>query len=779
MFSHTVSTFILKHRLGLLVVYIGLTVFMGYQATKVRFSYELPQILPESNPDFQLYESFKARYGENSNVLVIGVATDQLFTLPIFKDWYELNYKIKKISGVKDVISSANLVEIVRNDSLKQFDFRQIIPKKPNSQAEVDSIKAQSGRLPFYQGFIVSEDGKAHLMAIMLEQDALNHPSRNTSIDQIKREAVAFENLHGLKVHLSGMPYMHTEYVAKVRQEIVLFSILSVIVTGLILLFFFRSWAVMFISLGAALVGAVWSVGFMGLLGHEITQLTSLLPSLMVVIGVSNAFFWTKKYHEEFGRLGNQRQALKNTAERIGEITFWTNLMATIGFGVFSVTGSKFLAEFGQIAALSMLSTYIIGLALLPILYSYLSLPPEKHLGRLENKYINLFLKKNDGWVHHRSPVIYGSVAALLIMALVGLTQIKNTGFMADNLPQNGPLLNDLDFFKRYFKGVMAFEINIDTGRPGRVLTPQTLTKISLLQKEFAQYPEFTKPLSVVEATKFIYQGYRDGDPKYFIVPDALELSKLAEYASNVKSNDNRLSSFMDSTRRYTRVSFQINDVGTRRIAALYALLQPKIDSLFNIDSNTGKQVEKEERYEAKITGSGVVFSKGNDYLLQNSAESTLLVIVLIAILMVVAFGHWRMILIALVPSCLPLVVTAGIMGFGEIPLNAATTLVFSIILGLSSMNVIHFLTQYQDEFRNNKKSVSEAVSTTIQFAGISMFYNATILFAGFVIFTASSFKGTVALGILVAITLLMGMLSNLILLPTFLLWMNKKLVNS
>ncbi|MCP1385980.1 efflux RND transporter permease subunit [Runella salmonicolor] len=767
----------LKHRLGLLVAYIGLTVFMGYQATKVRFSYELPQILPESNPDFQLYESFKARYGENSNVLVIGVATDQLFTFPIFRDWYELNHKIKKISGVKDIISSANLVEIVRNDSLKRFDFRQIIPNKPITQAEVDSIKAKISRLPFYQGFIISEDGKAHLMAIMLEQDALNH-TLNTPIDQIKRETLAFENLHGLKVHLSGMPYIRSEYVAKVRHEIVLFSILAVIVTGLILLFFFRSWVVMLISLGAALVGAVWSVGFMGLLGHEITQLTSLLPSLMVVIGVSNTFFWTKKYHEEFGRLGNQRQALQSTTERIGETTFWTNLMATIGFGVFSLTGSKFLAEFGQIAALSLLCTYIIGLALLPILYSYSSALIEKQPRRLENKNISFFLKKIDGWVHHRAPVIYGSVAALLIVALVGLTQIKNTGFMADNLPQNSPLLNDLDFFKRYFKGVMAFEINIDTGRPGRVLMPQTLTKINLLQKEFAQCPEFTKPLSVVEATKFIYQGYRDGDSKYFVVPDALELSKLAEYAGNFKSNDNRLSSFMDSTRRYTRVSFQIKDVGTHRIAALCALLQPKIDSLFNIDTSTGKQVEKEERYEAKITGSSVVFSKGNDYLLQNLVESTLLVIVLIAILMVVAFGHWRLILIALVPSSLPLVMTAGIMGFGEIPLNAATTLVFSITFGLSSSSIVHFLTMYQDEFRNNKKSVSEAISTTIQFAGISMFYNAIILFAGFVIFTASSFRETVALGILVAITVLMGMLSNLILLPTFLLWMNKKLVN-
>ncbi len=777
MFGHTVSTFIFKHRFGLLVVCIGLTVFMGYQAAKVRFSYELPQILPESTLDFQLYESFKARYGENGNVLVVGVATDQLFTLPIFRSWYELNHKIKKISGVKDVVSSAHLVEIVRNDSLKQFDFRQIIPNKPNSQAEVDSIKARISSLPFYQGFTISEEGKAHLMAITLRQEAPNHPSIHTSIDQIKREALVFENLHGLKLHLSGMPYIRTEYVAEVRHEIAIFSVLSVIVTGLILFLFFRWWVVMLISFGV--VGVVWSVGFMSLLGYEITQLTSIIPCVVVMIGVSNAFFLTKKYHEEFSRLGNQRQALQTTAESIRETMFWSNFTTAIGFGVFSLTGSKLWVEFGQIAALSLLSTYIINLPLLLVFYSYLSPPtPKKHFQRLENKYLSPFLQQLDGWVYQRPQIIYGSVGVMIIVAFVGLLQLKNISFMADDLPQSGPLVSDLDFFKKQFKGVMPFEINIDSGRPGRVLTPQTLTKINLLQKEFSHYPEFTKPLSVVEATKFIYQGYRGGAPKYFVLPDALELSKLAEYIGNFKGNDNRMSSFVDSTRRYTRVSFQIADVGAHRIAALYALLQPKIDSLFNIDSSTGKEVEKEERYEAKITGGGVVFSKQLDYLLQNSIESTLLAIGLISILMVVLFGNWRLILTALVPSCILLIMTAGIMGFGGIPLNATTTLVFSIAFGLSSSSVIHFLTKYKEEFRTNKSSVSKAISTTIQVAGISMFYNALILFAGFAIFTASNFKGTVALGILVAITLLMGMLSNLILLPTFLLWLNKKLVN-
>ncbi|MFN8346212.1 MAG: MMPL family transporter [Spirosomataceae bacterium] len=749
---------------------------MGFWASKVRLSYELAKILPANDPNFQLYESFKARYGEDGNIIMIGVETDRMFQMPVFNDWYDLNQKIKRIAGIKEVVSNAGLFEVIRNDSIKKFEFQPIVGRKPTDQAMIDTIAAKISRLPFYQGFIVSEDGRVHLMAVTLDQANLNDKSRITLTQEIKEAALAFGKHHNIEVHLSGLPYIRTEFMEKVSSEVILFTVLAVIVTGLILLLFFRSLVVMFISLGVVLLGVVWSVGYMSLFKYEISLLTGLIPSLMVVIGVPNSIFLTNKYHEEFKRHGDKIHALAIAAEKIGETTFWANVTTAIGFGVFYFTGSKLLTEFGLIASLSVLSSYAICLVLITILYSYLPEPTQKDLARLEGKRIRSFLQLVDTLVHQQRRWIYGTVFLLVIIAVYGLSQIKAIGYIVDDLPKNDPILTDLTFFERHFHGVMPFEVNVDTGRPGRVLNPQTLTKIRLMQKEVANYPEFTKPVSIVEAIKFIYQSYRGGDPKYFVLPGAVELNKLSEYAGTVKGNEGRFKSFMDSTRRHTRVSFQVADIGTKRITALYNTLQPKIDSIFNIDSETGKWVEKEERYEAKITGNSIVFTKGNDYLLKNLVESTLLAIALISVLMVVLFGNWRMILIAVIPSLVPLVITAGIMGFAGIHLKPSTTLIFSIAFGLSSDGTIYFLTKYKDEFRNRGKSVSEAISQTIGFTGISMFYTAVILFVGFAIFTTSTFKGTVALGILVSITLLMGMLSNLILLPAFLLWMNKKL---
>ncbi len=774
MFWQKISKFILGNRLTLLSLILVLTGLMGYQASKVQMSYALVKILPVTDPNYQLYESFKARYGEDGNVLFVAIKTKQMFRLDVFNKWYDLNQEIRKIDGVKEVLSNANAFNIVRNDSLKKFDFKPLITQKPTTQAQTDSIQVQLSRLPFFQGIISSDDNQCHVMFVTFDQSKLNNTGRIDIANEIKRKALAFGADTKLDVHLSGLPLIRTEYTAQVSREVVLFTILAAIVTGLILFLFFRSMTTTLISLAVVLIGVVWSVGIITTLGYKISILVSLIPSLIVVIGVPNTIFLTNKYHEEYARTGDKMQALAIAAEKIGETTFWANVTTSIGFGVFYFTGSIMLVEFGMVAALSVMSTYAICLILITVIYSYLPAPKTKHINRLDNKTVTKFLSFIEQLVQTRRSVIYGLVTALVLISAYGISKIEAVGYVIDDLPTDHPIYTNLRFFETNFKGVLPFEVAIDTGRPGRVLNPQTLTKIRVLQKEFAKYPEFTKPLSLVEALKFTYQAYRGGNPKYYVLPGALELNKLADYAGSVKGNENRFKSFVDSTRRHTRVSFQIADLGTKRIDELYNKLQPKIDSIFNYEPETGQWADKDERYDARITGNSVIFTKGNDYLLANLVESTLLAIALISVIMVLLFGNWRMILIAVVPSLVPLLITAGLMGFFDIRLKPSTTLIFSIAFGLSSDGTIYFLTKFKEESQKLGMTVAQAVSNTIRLTGISMFYTAIILFAGFAIFTASTFKGTVSLGILVSITLLMGMLSNLVLLPAFLMWVDK-----
>ncbi len=775
LFWHSLSKFILKYRGVLMTIALLSTAFMGYQASNIRLSYELARILPVSDANYQLYEEFKARYGEDGNVLVIGIKTDSMFTKALFNDWYTLGTEVKQIDGIKEVLSNANLFTIIRNDEENKFDFKPLVTSQPTSQAEVDSIYTQIEALPFYKGFVISDEGDAHLMAVTFDQQKLNSKSRISITNEIKEKALAFGEKHNLEVHLSGMPYIRTEFMSKVSKEMGLFMGLAFAITAVILLLFFRSAIVALASAFVVGLGVVWSLGLISVFGYQITLLSGLIPPLLIVIGIPNSIFLINRYHQEFSQSGDKLGALALSIEKSSETTFWANVTTAIGFGVFYLTGSPLLTEFGLVASLCVMITYILSIVLIPILFSVLPTPTPRQMRHLDARRINAFLGLVSQMVRTRRTLIYTFVGVITAISIYGITKITAVGYVVDDLPQNDPVYADLKFFESNFKGVMPFEVNIDTGRPGGVLDPRVLTKIRVMQREFAKYPEITRPLSVVEAIKFFYQSYRGGDPRFFRMPGALELNKLAGYASTFKGKENRFGGFLDSMRQYTRVSFQIADVGTRRITELYNQLQPKIDTIFNYDASQEQWRPKEERIEANLTGNSVVFTKGNDYLQKNLLESTILAIILISIIMALLFGNLRMIAIAVIPSTVPLIITAGLMGFFDIHLKPSTVLIFSIAFGLSSDGTIYFLTKYKDELRNGG-TIADAVERTIQHTGISMFYTVMILFAGFSIFGASTFQGTVVLGILVSITLLMGMTCNLILLPAFLMSLDKRI---
>lgn len=770
-----IAAFILSNRLVLLILVAVGTVFMGYHAAQVKLSYEFAKILPVTDPDYKQYQAFKGRFGEDGNIMVVGVETDSMYQLPFLRDWQQLNRQIKQIDGIRDVVSNTGLYTIRLNDSTDRFQLQPVVKELPTTQAEADSLRATLGRLPFYQGLVTDSSGRAHLMAVSFDQKKLNTKGRIATVRQVEQLVDAFGERHHMTVHLSGLPYIRTEFTAKVSRELGLFMGLAFLVTASILFIFFRSASVVGISMAVVAVGVVWALGYLVLLGYSITILSGLIPPILIVIGVPNAIFLLNRYHDELNKGLPQREALSVAIAKVGETTFFANVTTSIGFFVFYFTASPFLLEFGLIAALGIMTTFATSLILIPVVFSYLNVPSEKHRSHLDSPLVTRFLVWVDRLVHRRRAAVYLFVGVCVVAGLVGMSLIRATGYMVDDLPKNDPIYTDLKYFEKTYKGVLPFEVSIDAGRPGRVLTPPTLNKIRQLQREFGQHPELARPLSVVEAVKFFYQAYRGGDPRYYLLPPALEMAKLQRYTSQLSTGTKRtgsvsLASYVDTSRRYTRVSFQVADIGSTRLRALIDQLQPRADSIFNFDRETGRWVDPADRYAVNITGNSVTFTRGNEYLLRNLAESTLLAIGLVSVILIILLRDVRLSLTAIVPSIVPLIVTAGLMGYFHINLKPSTILIFSIAFGLSSDGTIYFITKYRDELRDKSVDVAEAISRTIRQTGVSMVYTAFILFAGFAIFTASTFQGTVSLGILVSITLLMGMTSNLILLPAFLM---------
>ncbi len=773
---------ILRYKFPLLGFILLLTIGLGFKASQIQLSYELAKILPKSDERFQLYEGFKKKYGEDGAVMVIAVENDQIFSPEEFKAWRELSSAVKNQPGIKNVLSLATLPELYIDSTEKKFKTRLLLDSTVVlNQENLSHFKAQLGNLPIYKNFLYTEDLQTHLLLITLDQKVINDKGRITLVKNIKALGEQYQAKMKHTVHMTGMPFIRTEYTSQVTKELSLFLGLAILVTSLILLFFFRSLQVVFFANIVVLVGIVASLATIVFFGFKITLLSGLIPPLIVVIGIPNVIFLLNKYHETYLAGKSKEESLIESASKVGRTLFLANLTTSIGFGVFAFTGSALLVEFGVVAALNVMITFFISLVLIPIFFSFLAPPQKKDLAHFESVRVNKFLNRVDVWVLHHRKFIYGFISIVLVISIYGLTKIQAVGYIVDDLPRDNAIYTDLKFVEERFKGVMPFEINIDAFEKGRALTPELLAKIKRTEKLIAKYPEFTQGLSILTATKYLYQVYRGGDPKYFTLPGIDELAKLKDFQSSLNGKNNLFSGFLDKDQRFTRVSFQMQDAGTVRTRALFDEIQPKIDSIFRTDIETGELMAKGDKrgYQADVTGNSVIYAFQTEYLQVNLIESTITAIVLICILMALLFRSWKMVLISTLPSLIPLIITAGLMGYFGIALKPSTILIFSIAFGISSDGTIYFLTRYKEEWGKNNKNIQKAVQTTILKTGVSMFYTAMILFFGFFIFTASTFKGTQALGILVSVTLLMAMICNLILLPAFLLGLNKKEIST
>lgn len=745
---------------------LALTILMAFYASRVKLSYEAARILPLSDTTYSEYLKFKEKFGEDGTVMVIGFKSDSLWTKNVFSEWHELTNQIKKIEGIQEVISVTRAFHVLRNDSLHKLEFKQLQESRPVTQEEVDAVKQELERLPFYQGLLYNDTTKATVMAITFDQKKINTKGRIEIVGQIKQMSDKFAADHQLTLHYSGLPYIRTAVSQKILAEMKMFLFLALGVTAFILLVFFRSFYAVLFPMLVVILGVVWSFGTLELFGYKITILTSLIAPIIIVIGIPNCILLLNKYQQEYAKHQNKIKALVRSIYRIGVSTFFANVTTAFGFLVFAFTHSDVLVEFGIITAINVMLTFLISLILIPIAFSFLPTPSTKQIKHLERKSLSFILKKIDKWVHAYRMRIYTIVIILVVVSLYGMTKIKSIGFVVDDLPKKDVIYTDLKFFEENFRGVLPFEISVDTKKPKGVLELKNLYKINRVQKVMAGYKEFSEPVSIAEGIKFSYQGLQDNDPKYYIIPNVEEMGRLSGYANTAKGNERMFRSIIDSSQQVTRISFQVADIGSVKMKELLSEIKPRIDSILPPDE-----------YDVKLTGNSIIFLKNNDYLLLNLKESIVLAILLIGSVMFFLFMSFRMVVIALIPSMTPLLVTAAMMGYFNIALKPSTILIFSIAFGIASDGTMYFLTRYRQELRKHGGSISKTVSKVIHETGPSMVYTAVILFAGFFIFTASSFGGTSALGLLISITLLLAMLSNLIFLPTLLLSLEKRII--
>ena len=759
--------FILRYRLAIIIGIFSVTLFMAWSATRVQMSYELAQMLPQSDTVFKQYDQFRNTFGEDGNVVFVGIQDERFFQLEYFNRWQIIMDSLRQIEGVTEVISISNIPNITRDDQTRSFTFEPVFPFEPQTQDELDSLMQKAFELKFYDKLLFNAETNTILTLVSLDRSLLNTKARVSLIRQIYDTASAYEDNTGIDIHYSGLPYIRTRTAEKIESELKLFIFLALLIAALALFAFFRSFKAVFFSVLIVIISVIWALGLVSLMGYEITILTGTLPPLLIIIGVENCIFLLNKYHQEYKSHGNKIKGLVRVVQRIGKATMLTNATTAVGFATFIITGNTLLVEFGIVAAINILFVFLLTIFLIPIFFSYLAPPQLKHISHLDNQFVRNAIKRVINTVMFKRKRVYIIFSLLFITGVWGISKLHTSGSVVDDIPHRDPMYKDLRFFEENINGILPLEIVIETQRPNGVMHPRILAAIDELQQELAKQPELSRPLSIAEVLKFAKQAFYRGNPEMYELPNSHERNFIMSYLpSGAEMNKSIVNSLVDSNMQKTRLSVQMANIGTREIQQLQDDIQPVIDSVFDPEVTN-----------VYMTGASVVFLKGSGYLIKNLLTSLIFAIIIISLLMALLFNHTRMILVSIIANLFPQLLTAALMGFLGVPIKPSTILVFSIALGISVDNSIHFLAKFKQELALNNSNIKHAVLTALRESGVSMVYTFVVLFFGFIIFTASSFGGTQALGYLIAFTLLVALVSNLYLMPSILLSVHKRIL--
>lgn len=830
------SQFILRNRILILSIILTITIILGYFAvTNIKIDNTYGTMLPKDSQPKKDYELLKKSFGGSESLLIFAIETEDLYQKDKFQAWYDFGERVAAFSAVDSVLSEAHLYQVKRDAEKKVFYFDAVIQNRPETQEEIDSLRTIIRSNPLYNNILYNEETNASLMMVFINESIMSDMKKANVLFDIEATSLDYEALLG-PVRVSGMPHIRVAVGKKLKAELGLFIALSIGVTSLLLFFFFRSLKIVLIANTVVFVGVIWSLGSIGALDYQLSILMVLIPPLIIVISIPNCIFLINKFHQEIKDHGNKAKALSRVIQKIGNATFLTNLTTALGFSTFIFTNSERLSEFGLIASMNILFVFVLSITILPIVLSYSKIPKPQHLKHLEKQWLHYTVEKIENLtLNNRRWVFIGSFVVIII-ATIGALQIEATGNITGDLPQHDPITNDLHFIQDNFGGSIPFDVLLDTKKSNSFYT--RFSEIDSAQRYLESFGDFSKSLSISDAIKVANMAFSDGNPSKYTLPSDAKMRMINDYVKNTASEASGTNGFLDSTHMLTRITAQIKDLGSYEIQEIIDSMRPgfierinpqkaALDSLYTLANQSegteqvaifnsiyttspvvlsdlkemyGTATDTDEalfshqsesgftdslrkvidlnEWSVTFTGTSVVASNGTQYLVVNLVISLAIAIVMIGFLMSILFRSWRMVLVSLVPNFIPLLFTAGVMGYAGIPIKPSTLLVFSIAFGISVDDTIHFLAKFRQELKLHEHDLRRCILMALRETGTSMIYTSIVLFFGFLMFAFSQFGGTKALGVLVSLTLLVAMFANLLILPSLLLWMEKKISN-
>lgn len=729
----------------------------GLKDLYVSFSFD--SFYPKSNPEYTYYHNYRNIFMADDDLMesiALVSPKGDIFNIAFLQQADSIFTKIGRLEGVDSMISGTRFSYLKRSG----LHFKEIPYLQFQTEEDIQSSRQNVAKDSAMFGTFITKDHKglcAHFMIDTTISDNWKRDILNHQVDSILKQSK-------LKYIATGIPYIRTQYVTKIENEVKLFVIIAMVLLAIMLTLTFRNWVLVILPIATVMVGAIWTYGLMAMTGQPINIITNLLIPIVFVVGVSDIIHISTKYLTEL-KSGKERQAaMLTTLDEIGFATLLTCITTAVGFLSLAVTDVAPLYYFGLYGSFGVIGTYLISITLIPNILMNI---PSKFLLSAKS------IEGSEKWTplllfFHRIStgkprLVIAMFSIILAVSIYFTTQIPMNMHLLEDLSWRDPVRESMIFFEKNLFGVRPFEIGITAKGDKKVTDREVLVEIEKIQYWLdtkTDFQLFISPVTFIKGANYVAHFNRDSSR--VIPPTQTEIDELINFAE-ARNGDVLLKRVMTSDRKMARLGARSPDLG----ADFHSGIRDSLSAFIQKNCNT-------QLFDYHFTGHGFLTENNLKYIRDGILQGLLIDFLTIGLIMGIMYKSFRMMLLSMIPNIIPLVVTSGIMGIFDITLTTSAAVVFVVIFGIAVDDTIHFMTHYKVELKKGH-SPEEALKETMLGTGKAMILTSIVLLSGFLTLLTSTFGGTFTIGLFSLITIIFAVFSDLFLAPLLLKYFGPK----
>ncbi len=739
-----------------LLILALLTIGAFFLLSRLSFDYNFENFFPEQDKETEYYRYFREVFETDNDFAIVGLVNqDGIFDLDFLERADSISSELKKIKYVEQVNSALDIKDGVRDPLIGHVFQRPLFRWTDPEKYKADSVRIFNR--PELVGSFFSEDGTAILIHVRHKQFLHKQGCDSLSADlQSLVKNAGFD-----ESYVVGRAIGQVYYVDMMQRELMIFMSISMVLIILFLIIAFRSWWGVWVPITVVLLSIIWTLAVMQLTGKKIDLMLTILPTILFVVGISDVVHIVSRYFEEL-RLGKAKiQALVTAYKEIGIATFLTSLTTAVGFITLISSNIKPISEFGIYTAIGVFVAFILAYTLLPAVLVLSSVPSKIIAKTNKNIWEGVLSKTLVKVLKYQKSIVLGSLV-VVGLSIWGISKIEINNFILEDLKAEDPLKKEFDFFADKFSGARPFELSIQLKENASAFDVKTLSEIEKIENYLKTEYGVGNVMSHVGIIKTAHRTWMGGSEEYNRIPeDSLLMAQLVNLLHRPQAG-NLLNYFVDEEKALLRLTGKVDDLGS-------IVFREKDKKFYDwIESNL-----PDASFDARITGTAFLIDSNNVHLSANMIQGLIIAFIIIAIIAGIMFKSLVIIPIALIPNMLPLLMIGGIMGFMNVDLKVSTSIIFTIAFGIAVDDTIHFLTKLRLQLREGK-SLVYSIKRTFMSTGKAIIVTTLILCGGFMTLIASDFLSTFYLGLLISLTLIFAVISDLLLLPILILWWYK-----